>query len=233
MKSSRIATSTILSASALALVLMAQSAQANILVNNTGASPLCSPSEVKLGASAPPADGSADYCAGYFAAPSSPTDEAAKLNDVTDGADWTFVYKIESNANEGTGLFDGIQFALTASTFASDMGTWTISWADTNGGAPSNLPLYIDLGVSFKAGNAQAGGGIAYFLFDDFLLTNNPYSSAGSFDLVVDKDLSHESLFVRFGDGSSTDTDLPEPGVLLLLGAGLMGMGLARRRKPA
>lgn len=228
MKPCRIATLSIFSIPVIALALVAQSAQATILVTNTGANPVCSPSEVTLGG------GSANYCAGYFPSEGNPTAEATKLNDVTDGADWNFVYKVESTT-PGSGLFDGIKFTLTASTFTSDTGTWSIAWEDTNGAAPSNLPLYIDLGVAFKAGagNTNSGGGIAYFLFDDFLLTASPSSSSGTFDLLVNKNLSHESLFVRLGSGGRTPPlSVPEPGVVLLLGAGLVGLGLARRRKP-
>jgi hypothetical protein len=35
------------------------------------------------------------------------------------------------------------------------------------------------------------------------------------------------------GDGGGGDDEIPEPGVLFLMGAGLLGLGLARRRKSA
>lgn len=51
------------------------------------------------------------------------------------------------------------------------------------------------------------------------------------------KDVSHISVYYRNGDGDgdggggTPPSQIPEPGMLLLLGAGLAGLGLARRRK--
>ena len=45
------------------------------------------------------------------------------------------------------------------------------------------------------------------------------------------KNVSHISVYYRDGDGGTPPSQIPEPGTLLLLGAGLAGLGLARRRK--
>lgn len=217
-----------LSAAALSLGLLAQSSFATIVVTNTGASPLCSATDVTLGGAG------ADYCAGYFGdlGNANPNTELARLNDVTDGSDWTFVYKVEDGKTEGSGLFGGILLTLVGVDVGDVSGDWTFAWEDTNGTAPSNLPLTVDIAAGFKAGSGAAGAGIAYFLFDDFLLTDDPYQSSGTFSLSVDKALSHESLFVRYGDdGGSPPFNIPEPGMLLLIGAGLVGFGVAARRK--
>jgi hypothetical protein len=231
MKPLNVTSPAVLSASLLALSLMAHGAHAAIMVNNSGANPPCNVNEVTL---APV--GQADYCLGYFSVPSSPGSEQTLLNNRTDGGDFSFVYKVEEEGPEGTGLWETIKFTLTASTFDDDNGTWTISWVDTDTTQTYNLPLYVDLAVAFKAGAGPAGGGIAYFLFDDFLLTSDTLTRSGTFDLKVDLDLSHSTLFVRLGtdpDDPDDPGDIPEPGVLFLMGAGLLGLGMARRRKSA
>jgi hypothetical protein len=47
------------------------------------------------------------------------------------------------------------------------------------------------------------------------------------------KEMGHLSVYYRNGEGGTPPVQIPEPGVLLLVGAGLMGLGLARRRKSA
>lgn len=45
--------------------------------------------------------------------------------------------------------------------------------------------------------------------------------------------ISHVEIWSGNGDGPDDPGQIPEPGVLFLLGAGLLGLGLARRRKSA
>jgi len=234
MKTAPIPASAFFAASAFALAFAEHSANSAIIVTQpTTITTACKTTEVTLANSAPPAGGYADYCIGYTAAPGDPTDEATLLNNSTDGSDWTFAYKAEGTPVQGSTL-SGIKFTLTGMVFNADDGVFTITWEDTNGTDPYNLPLYVDLAFGMKSGSAQSGAGIAYFLFDDYLLTNNPYAASGTFDLIVDKDLSHSSLFVRYERTPDIPPEeTPEPGILFLMGAGLLGLGMAHRRKSA
>jgi hypothetical protein len=47
------------------------------------------------------------------------------------------------------------------------------------------------------------------------------------------QDFSHVSIWSGVGGGGGGEVEIPEPGVLFLMGAGLLGLGLARRRKSA
>jgi uncharacterized protein involved in exopolysaccharide biosynthesis len=47
-------------------------------------------------------------------------------------------------------------------------------------------------------------------------------------------DFSHASGLLRVTDGPDIPPEeIPEPGLLFLMGAGLLGLGMARRRKSA
>nr|WP_129642007.1 PEP-CTERM sorting domain-containing protein [Peristeroidobacter agariperforans] len=94
-------------------------------------------------------------------------------------------------------------------TFSFDGSLWD-SWSE------------IAIGFKFGTGN-QADEWFVYML--------NPLISSGSwlfseFDKKGGQGLSHITLY-----GRSPPSEVPEPGTLALLGVGLLGAGIARRRK--
>lgn len=198
----------------------------------------CQTSEVLLGTTF------ASECFGYFGlSNSNGTSELTQLNVAAGGGgSFTEVFR-NGNGGGGSGIFDSsIKLTVTGLESGLKTDTWIFSWEDTNGTTLPNFDYFIDLVFSFKAGsdNGQSGGGIAYFLFDDYKLTKNPTSVTGTYDfrLTTNRGLSHNGLYARIGQ--STDyvcipgvdcPDLPEPGTIALLGIGLLGFSLKQFKK--
>jgi len=131
-------------------------------------------------------------------------------------SDWLFDGKWNSSGTgfvDTSGLFDFTGGGLSGS-FSYVGGT---SIADIlfifKDGAGTNLVGYLV---------TQAGGTYAT------PFTKPPFPLTGQ---ATVKDTSHISVYYR--EGGSPPFQIPEPGMLLLVGAGLMGLGLARRRKSA
>lgn|GEM_PF-6302042 len=174
---------------------------------------------------------------------SDPTAELADLNAQGGafasiaGNLWTFLAKDESGDGgvNITGSFAGLDFSL-AETPGDPTGDWMLTWIDP---APQDLPLFLDFVVVLKSSQGRGG-----YLFDDEYLEVGSSSGRGTFAVQITNQngnlqgLSHLSLFVRNGDGTTPPggtpavvAAVPEPGTIVLMGAGLVGLGLAGRRR--
>jgi hypothetical protein len=188
-------------------------------------------SDVTLTITPPLAAYIASNCYGDFdPGNSNATTETGALNDIfgpgllhLDGTGQT---------SSATGL-GGITFIVATSGGANGApGTWTVTWADSNGAAPVNLPITVDFAVLLNGGNNNAA-----YLLSSVLLPISPTSGNGTFDIQFlnnggqQPSISHLTLAGRVVSSSPDPVLIPEPGTLLLLGSALAGFGFFRRRK--
>jgi len=123
------------------------------------------------------------------------------------------------------GLADGTLTNFEISSFWMDFGLFTLSNSNSSLGA-SSLTLSAD-GQTFSGGYFRIDGVFGLFPGDAFDFLANEGSNTWSFIVPFFGDPSGTGSFTR------APTSVPEPATLSLLGAGLLAMGLARRRKRA
>jgi len=131
-------------------------------------------------------------------------------------SDWLFDGKWNSSDNgfvDSSSLFDFTGGGVSGGyTYVGGAGIADIMFVFKDG-ADTNLVGYL----------LTAGNGTYSTPF-----TNLPFPLSGN---SAQKNVSHISVYYR--EGGTPPSQIPEPGVLMLVGAGLLGLGLARRRKAA
>lgn len=183
-----------------------------------------------------------------------PTDELNFVNTqwsaLYGGGNFEFAAKddIGSTADDVTNSVLGITWSLVfdAATDADgnttpESGTWTLGWSDPS---PADLPDYFDFVVLFKAASPPGqDGDVAAYLFDELLIPADPTTGEGSYVVNLTNpggnfaELSHGTLFVRGGSTPPPPPppppsgNVPEPGILAMLGLSAIGFGMMGSRK--
>ncbi|ABL00184.1 PEP-CTERM sorting domain-containing protein [Pelobacter propionicus] len=167
----------------------------------------------------------ADACSG----PNSGNDSAGGLNDLgySDslfrGNEFTFVAKDETLNGQASsiGELDGIYFSLRSTGGTS--GTWYLTWSG------ASLPATVDLVAVLKGSSSWSA-----YLFDNELLNATGSNGTGdSWAITFTNnggqipDLSHLTLYAR----DVEQTPVPEPGTMVLLGAGMLGLAIFGKRR--
>jgi hypothetical protein len=138
-----------------------------------------------------------------------------------------FILLDKSDEDAGS-AFGGVTFTLTADQ-GSTTGDWLLSWEQT--GLPG-LPLLMDFVFV-----AKASAGWSAYLFESISFTSDPTSGSGTFTISwlngggETPALSHASIYGRAGTIIDIPSGVPEPGMLVLFGTALLGLGLAKKRK--
>ena len=125
-----------------------------------------------------------------------------------------------------TGSFEGIDFTLAASGL--DIGSWTLGWT---GGV---VPVTLDVAVV-----VQSALTFTSYFFDDLVFAVTPGSGRGAWviNYTVNEDIPILSAFSIYArdfrgpvDNNPPPTPIDEPGTVALLGLGVLGLALVRRR---
>lgn len=151
------------------------------------------------------------------------------------GSTWSKLVSDDTdNSGNTSGTLNGIQFTLDSGQKVTS-GTWNLSWVDTNGSAPMNLPIQIDFAVALKGATSYA----LYFFNDKTFGTDG--TGSGTFNISFENNgannpaLSHLSIYVRdpvqLPQGPRPPREVPEPSVLALLGIGLLSISKSFGRK--
>lgn len=176
-------------------------------------------------------------------------DDTTLINAITDanGINWQdttnpWLFAARDNiggADTSNQLFGWLTFELATNTTGTP-DTWTLNWTDNDSTAAPNLPVTIDFIGVLKGSPGYA----AYLFLNKTLVETDPPAGAGSgqgtgtFQISFLNpggnipDLSHLSIYARLTEGSTGQTQIPEPNMLALLGIGLLGFaGTSLRRR--